>query len=187
MRGGGLVAGDGGAGGQRPGLAVLGGVAGARRLRRRRLVAPRPRRPRHPRRPRAAPAARRRALPRRHPHGAGAPSPRARRGGGRGAARLQRVPRLAARPAEDLDPAVSGALLRYRVMAVVVGIGLLVLVGVGVPLRYAAGHPGLEEVVGPLHGALYIVYLVTAFDLARRERLPLLRLVAMVGAGFVPF
>ena len=82
---------------------------------------------------------------------------------------------------------MSGALLRYRVMAYVVGVGLILLVFVGVPLRYGAGQPALEEVLGPLHGFLYLVYLATAFDLARRARFRLLQLAAMIGAGFVPF
>ena len=82
---------------------------------------------------------------------------------------------------------VEGALLRYKVMAYVVGVGLLVLVFVGVPLQYGANVPQVAQVVGPVHGFLYIVYLVAALDLARRARFTLLQMVAMVGAGFVPF
>jgi len=82
---------------------------------------------------------------------------------------------------------VEGALLRYKVMAYVVGVGLLVLVFVGVPLQYGANAPQVAQVVGPVHGFLYIVYLVAALDLARRARFTLLQMVAMVGAGFVPF
>jgi hypothetical protein len=37
------------------------------------------------------------------------------------------------------------------------------------------------------HGFLYIIYLVTAVDLARRARFTLGQMVAMVCAGFVPF
>ena len=81
---------------------------------------------------------------------------------------------------------MSGALLRYRVMAYVVGIGLAVLVFIGVPLQYAAHTPGVVKVVGPIHGALYIVYLIAAADLARRARFGLLQMAAMVAAGFVP-
>ncbi len=84
------------------------------------------------------------------------------------------------------DP-VRGALVRYQVMAIVVGIGLLVLVFVGVPLQYAAGIPVVAAVVGPIHGIFYIVYLAAAFDLARRARFTIWQLAAMVGAGFVPF
>jgi integral membrane protein len=82
---------------------------------------------------------------------------------------------------------MRAALLRYRVMAYVVGVGLLILVLVGVPLQYGADIPGVAAVVGPIHGFLYIVYLATAFDLARRARLTLLQVAAMVGAGFLPF
>ena len=72
-------------------------------------------------------------------------------------------------------------------MATVVGIGLLVLVLVGVPLQYGAGVKTVVAVVGPLHGALYIVYLAAGYDLARRSRLTLLQMAAVVLAGFVPF
>ncbi len=81
---------------------------------------------------------------------------------------------------------MSGAILRYRIMAYVVGVGLIILVCVGVPLQYAANSPGVVRVVGPIHGALYIVYLLAAADLARRARFGLLQMGAMVCAGFVP-
>jgi integral membrane protein len=82
---------------------------------------------------------------------------------------------------------VSGALLRYRIMAYIVGVGLLILVFVGVPLQYAAGEPAVAQIVGPIHGFLYIVYLAAALDLARRARFTLLQMAAMIGAGFLPF
>jgi integral membrane protein len=91
--------------------------------------------------------------------------------------------------ADDLqaDPGVRAALRRYRYLAYVVGVGLLVLVFVGVPLQYGANVPQVAEVVGPIHGALYIVYLATAVDLARRSDLTTRQLFAIVLAGFVPF
>ena len=85
------------------------------------------------------------------------------------------------------EPGLAAAVLRYRIMAYVVGTGLLVLVFVGVPLQYGAGIPQVDAIVGPIHGFLYIVYLLTAVDLARRARFTLLQLAAMIGAGFLPF
>jgi integral membrane protein len=82
---------------------------------------------------------------------------------------------------------LAGALLRYKVMAYVVGVGLLILVFVGVPLQYAANVPQVAQIVGPIHGFLYIVYLLTSVDLARRARFTLWQMAAMVGAGFLPF
>jgi len=82
---------------------------------------------------------------------------------------------------------VSGALTRYRVMAYVVGVWLIVLVLVGMPLKYLAGHPVVVQVVGPVHGFLYIVYLVFALDVAIKRRYPLPRTVLMLLAGVLPF
>jgi integral membrane protein len=82
---------------------------------------------------------------------------------------------------------VEAALIRFRVVAYVVGSGLLVLVFVGVPLNHLAHRPGVVAVLGPLHGFLYIVYLLTAVDLAFRCRWPLLRTLLVMLAGTVPF
>jgi integral membrane protein len=82
---------------------------------------------------------------------------------------------------------VHGALVRYRIIAWVVGVALLVLVLVGVPLRYLGGNPAVVAVVGPVHGFLYIVYLVLSFDLGRRAGWPLGRMVLVMLAGTVPF
>jgi integral membrane protein len=82
---------------------------------------------------------------------------------------------------------LRGALLRYRVMAYAVGVGLLVLVLVGMPLQFAAGRPQVVHVVGPIHGFLYIVYLIAAADLVRRGRWPASVLAQVILAGLVPF
>ncbi|HET6211786.1 MAG TPA: DUF3817 domain-containing protein [Micromonosporaceae bacterium] len=82
---------------------------------------------------------------------------------------------------------MQGALRRYRVIAYVVGVLLLVLVFVAMPLKYLGDRPGLVEVVGPMHGFGYMVYLVLAFDLARRARWDLGRTVLFLLAGTVPF
>lgn len=108
---------------------------------------------------------------------------------GTGARRV--VSRLApgyARPGDLEDPlrGIEAAMLRYRVMAYVVGVGLATLVFVGVPLQYAAGMPQVDAIVGPIHGFFYIAYLLCAVDLARRARFTLWQMAAMIGAGFVP-
>lgn len=94
-----------------------------------------------------------------------------------------------ARPDDLEDPyeGLAGAIARYRIMAYVVGVGLLILVLVGVPLQYGATLPQVAEVVGVLHGILYMIYLLSAVDLARRARFTLLQMGAMIAAGFLPF
>jgi integral membrane protein len=81
---------------------------------------------------------------------------------------------------------MAGALLRYRIMAWCIGVGLFTLVFVGMPLQYAAGHPGVDKYVGAVHGVLYIVYLLAALDLARRARFSIPDMLMMVGAGLLP-
>jgi integral membrane protein len=87
----------------------------------------------------------------------------------------------------SLPAATRGAFTRYRVIAYIVGVMLLVLVFVAMPLKYFGDDPAVMNVVGPLHGFLYVVYLLFSFDLARRVRWPLARLVLVALAGTIPF
>ncbi|MBX6355518.1 MAG: DUF3817 domain-containing protein [Micromonosporaceae bacterium] len=82
---------------------------------------------------------------------------------------------------------MGAALKRYRVMAYVVGVALALLVVVGMPLKYLADQPQLVATVGPVHGFLYIVYLVTTFDVGRRSNWPLTRMGLVMLAGTIPF
>lgn len=75
---------------------------------------------------------------------------------------------------------MNGALVRYRVMAYVVGV-MLIVVFVSIPFQ------AVEKVVGFTHGMLYLLYLLAVLDLVRRARLGFWTLVAMVCGGWVPF
>ncbi|HEY1133136.1 MAG TPA: DUF3817 domain-containing protein [Nocardioides sp.] len=86
---------------------------------------------------------------------------------------------------------MRGTLLRYRVMATIVGVLLIVLILVGVPLANFDGSSmwgfipstpgwvtpdsgaqqlgeGITHYLGVAHGWLYMIFLVTAFLLARK-------------------
>ena len=80
---------------------------------------------------------------------------------------------------------MKAAVLRYRVMAYVTGVVLIILCFVGVPLQIA-GYPAVANDVGVIHGILYIIYLVCAWQLARRLRLAAKPTVIMLLAGTVP-
>jgi integral membrane protein len=73
------------------------------------------------------------------------------------------------------------------VIAYVVGVVLLILVLVAMPVKYIGGDPSLVALVGPVHGFLYMVYLVLTFDLGRRAGWPLTRMALVMLAGTVPF
>lgn len=82
---------------------------------------------------------------------------------------------------------VRSALIRYRVMAWVVGILLVVLVCVGMPLKYIWGDGRVVVWTGVPHGWLYMVLLITAYDLGRRVKWSIKWFVAIMLAGTVPF
>ena len=82
---------------------------------------------------------------------------------------------------------MSGALQRYRVIANIVGVVLVVFILIAVPLRYLGGEPRLSETISPIHGFLYIVYLAATVDLARRADWSVLRTLGVMLAGTVPF
>lgn len=89
---------------------------------------------------------------------------------------------------------VKAALLRYRVMAYIVGVLLVVLICVGMPLKYLAYDPNLNALGGTInmvlgigHGWLYMALLITAIDLGRRVRWTWKRLLLIALAGTVPF
>ena len=81
---------------------------------------------------------------------------------------------------------MKGALTRFRVMAYVVGVFLLLLV-VAMVLKYAADMDGAMKVVGPIHGFLYAIYLVISVDLALKLRWSIKGTALVLLAGTIPF
>jgi integral membrane protein len=77
--------------------------------------------------------------------------------------------------------------MRYRAIAYIVGVVLVVLVVIGMPMKYVFDNPAIVETVGPAHGFLYMLYLVAVFDLGRRASWPLGRMALIMLAGTIPF
>lgn len=84
-----------------------------------------------------------------------------------------------------MTPQTASAFKRFKVMAVVVGIGLLVLV-LGMVLRYGFDNEGLRW-FSPVHGLMYMGYLVATADLGIKLRWPVRKMVGVMLAGVVPF
>lgn len=81
---------------------------------------------------------------------------------------------------------MSGALLRFRVLAFAVGV-LLLLLCVGLVLKYGYGREQLAEAVSQVHGLSFILYLVGLYDLGRRMGWTWQRQLLLALAGVVPF
>jgi integral membrane protein len=84
-------------------------------------------------------------------------------------------------------PVSRGVLLRYRVMAYVTGVLLPVLVFVAVPIQIWGHNKTPEAIIGMAHGYLYMVYLIVAFEVTVKLKVPLPRMVLVLLAGTVPF
>ncbi len=82
---------------------------------------------------------------------------------------------------------MNGTLLRFRIMAYVVGCWLLLLVGVAMPLKYAAGSPTMAQIVSPIHGLFYMIYIAMTVLLARESGWRSQRTLGVLLAGTVPF
>jgi len=108
------------------------------------------------------------------------------------------TPTAAPAPAPSAEAArtairkARGALARYRVLAVVTGVMLLVLC-VEMLVKYGVGafvdvDPVMRYVswIPFAHGWIYVVYLVTVLDLWSKMRWGWGRLATMVLAGVVP-
>lgn len=80
---------------------------------------------------------------------------------------------------------VKNALLRYRVLAWVTGLWLLLLV-VELILKYGFDVDALDF-VPIVHGWVYFVYLIMAVDLAIKVRWPAGKIVWTALAGTIPF
>ncbi|MFE9095297.1 DUF3817 domain-containing protein [Streptomyces sp. NPDC007264] len=82
----------------------------------------------------------------------------------------------------------KSVLTRYRVMAYVTGV-LLVLLTLGVIAKYVLdvnGAADFTRVVGIAHGWLYVLYLVVAFDLGSKAKWPVGKQLWVLLAGTIP-
>lgn len=90
--------------------------------------------------------------------------------------------------------AVRKALPIYRTLAWVVGVALVVLMCVGMPLKYLASDPNLNDLGGKInmylgiaHGWLYMGLLASAVNLGMKAKWQIGRLIGIALAGTVPF
>ncbi len=95
------------------------------------------------------------------------------------------VSRPAATPAPAMPPKVEKALGRYRISAFIVGYALIVLC-VAIILKYVFGVDQAVAIWGPIHGVLYIGYVLLAFDLAYKDRWSLAGTLGVLLAGVIP-
>ena len=58
---------------------------------------------------------------------------------------------------------------RFRLISLLEGISYVVLLGIAMPLKYAAGHPEAVRIAGAVHGALFVAFCVALFAVANNR------------------
>jgi len=81
---------------------------------------------------------------------------------------------------------MRAAALRYRVMAYITGVLIIVVCFVGIPLQVVAHNTFIVNQIGTVHGFLYIVYIVVAYILAQKLKMKMGPTVLLLLAGTVP-
>ena len=84
---------------------------------------------------------------------------------------------------------MSGAIKRFRVMALVAGVMSLLLWFVYMPAKYLLENPTFHDYtvwIPMVHGYLYPVYIITAIQFATKARWSLSKMLWLVLAGTLP-
>ncbi len=87
-----------------------------------------------------------------------------------------------------MNPYLTTSIGRLRLIALLEGISLLLLVFVAVPLKYLGDNPLLVDTIGPVHGGLFILYVILALWVAYTDKWKLFHKTWIVMlASFIPF
>jgi integral membrane protein len=84
----------------------------------------------------------------------------------------------------------TAALTRFRLMAILCGVNLLLLAFGYMPAKYLfdAVETNKWLISIPIaHGYLYIVYILTALQIGVQKKMALLTILALIAAGTLPF
>jgi integral membrane protein len=81
---------------------------------------------------------------------------------------------------------MNAAVLRYRVMAYITGVLIILVVFAGIPLQILARNTILTNQVATVHGFLYIVYIIFAYLLASKLHMRIKPTLILLLAGTIP-
>jgi integral membrane protein len=55
---------------------------------------------------------------------------------------------------------------RFRLVSLLEGVSYIVLLGIAMPLKYAGGNTAIVPIVGPIHGALFVLFGLALYAVA---------------------
>jgi integral membrane protein len=59
---------------------------------------------------------------------------------------------------------------RLRIVGMLEGVSLLILIFIAVPMKYYFGNPIGSEIVGPIHGVLFLLFIFYTFSVAMEQK-----------------
>ena len=78
------------------------------------------------------------------------------------------------------------ALKKLTIMGYLEGTSFLLLLGIAMPLKYVLGIPEAVSYVGPVHGILFIAYIMVLIITASKIKMPLWAMPAGILGSFLP-
>ncbi|WP_227674954.1 DUF3817 domain-containing protein [Psychrobacter okhotskensis] len=78
------------------------------------------------------------------------------------------------------------ALKKLTFMGYLEGTSFLLLLGIAMPLKYMLGMPEAVSYIGPVHGILFMAYIMVLIITASKIKMPLWALPAGVLGSFLP-
>ena len=84
---------------------------------------------------------------------------------------------------------MSGAVKRFRVMAVIAGVMSLLLWFVDLPVAYLFNNEDWKAKVAWIpfvHGWIYAIYVLTALQFASKAKWPIMKMLGLILAGTLP-
>ena len=77
---------------------------------------------------------------------------------------------------------------RLRIIAFLEGMSLLILVIIAVPVKYMFNNPIVSEVVGPIHGALFLLFVFNTLSVGVEQKWKFTTTTwKVLLASFIPF
>ena len=64
---------------------------------------------------------------------------------------------------------LKNALGRFRVISAIEGLSYLILVFIAMPIKYLGDNPFYVKIVGMAHGVLFIIFMISLFEIKRKE------------------
>lgn len=76
---------------------------------------------------------------------------------------------------------------RLRIIGFLEGISLLVLVFIAMPLKYGYNDESLTKMVGPVHGALFLLFILNTVSAGIEQKWNFKTTATIVASCFTPF